>query len=158
MTSKDNHYNRYGEKDVRPGHFQHGGGIGALYRGDDHAAIISMPTYEDEYGMTREEDVQEVDWSHDTRSESSTEKHYGKGPKNWPSDERLRQMIAEKLFDSPQVDASCVEIEVQEGIVYLRGMVDTRAHKKAAEKCIEDVAGVIDIQNEIRIEKDRFNQ
>lgn len=153
MTSKDNHYNRYGEKDVRPGHFQHGGGTGSLYRGHDEAPMISMPTYEDEYGMTREEDYEDVDWSHDTRSESATEKHYGKGPKNWPSDAKIQQRVSDRLFLSQEVDARNIEIEVKEGCVYLRGTVSDRRQKKAAERWIENILGVQDIQNELTIHK-----
>lgn len=153
MSSKDNHYNRYGEKDVRPGHFQHGGGIGSLFHGHDETSIISMPTYEDEYGMTREEEYETVDWSHDTRSESSTEKHYGKGPKNWPSDERIQQKVSEQLFLSQEVDARNIEVEVKEGMVYLRGTVSDRRQKKAAERWIENISGVADIQNELTIRK-----
>ena len=36
MVRREGEVNRYGEKDVRPGHFQHGGGIGHLFHGEQH--------------------------------------------------------------------------------------------------------------------------
>lgn len=153
MSSKDNHYNRYGEKDVRPGHFQHSGGIGSLYRGHDEAPYISMPTFEDEFGMTREEEVVDIDWSHDPRSESFSEKHYGKGPRNWPSEESILQMVSERLFFSQEVDARDIEIRFKDGTIILKGTVPDRRQKKAAERWIENIPGVEDIQNLLELRK-----
>lgn len=153
MTSKDHHFNRYGERDVRPGHFRHAGGQGSLYRGHDELPLISMPTYEDELGMTREEEINNVDWSDDPRSESFSERHYGKGPRNWPSQERILQMASERLFFSQDVDAQNIEIRFDDGVLSLKGDVADRGQKKAAEECVESVPGVIDVQNELKIKK-----
>lgn len=153
MTNKDHQYNRYGERDVRPGHFQHGGGQGSLYRGQDSSPYLSMPTFEDEYGMTREEEFHEVGWSEDPRSESFGERHYGKGPRNWPSDEKITQRVLEGLYFSREVDAREIEVRVESGKVYLTGSVADRKQKKAAENVIENISGVVDVQNELMIRK-----
>lgn len=151
MARKEEHYNRYGEKDVRPGHFQHGGGIGSLYSGHPTTSQISMPTYQDEYGMNRNDEP--LEWSHDPRSEAAHEKHYGKGPRAWLTPERIKERVSEALYFSPEVDASDIDIEIEEGCVVLRGIVDDRKQKKAAERRIENIPGVDDVRNELRIRR-----
>ncbi len=80
--------------------------------------------------------------------------HSGKGPKGYKrSDERIREEVCETLTRSPSVDASDIEVEVQEGCVHLKGTVNTRHLKRLAETCIENVAGIDDIQNELRVKK-----
>jgi osmotically-inducible protein OsmY len=79
--------------------------------------------------------------------------HYGKGPKGYQrSDDRLKELICERLHDDPQIDPSEVTINVQGGKVTLEGTVDSRQTKNA----IEDVAeqfGVQDVQNNLRVQR-----
>ena len=79
--------------------------------------------------------------------------HYGKGPKGFQrSDERLKELICERLRDDPEIDPSEVTINVQGGKVTLEGTVDSRHAKNA----IEDVAeqfGVQDVQNNLRVQR-----
>ena len=79
--------------------------------------------------------------------------HRGKGPKGYQrSDERLKEMICERLRDDPEIDPSEVTITVQGGKVTLEGTVDSRHAKNA----IEDVAeqfGVQDVQNNLRVQR-----
>lgn len=80
--------------------------------------------------------------------------HSGKGPKGYKrSDDRIKEEVCEALSRSPQVDASEIEVSVQEGTVTLSGIVDSRAAKREAENCIEHLSGVEDVHNEIRIKK-----
>ena len=77
--------------------------------------------------------------------------HTGKGPKGYRrSDERIREEVCEVLFHSPKVDASDVEVSVKEGLVTLSGTVKNRYAKREAEICIENLAGVEDVSNELR--------
>ena len=79
--------------------------------------------------------------------------HHGKGPKGYQrSDERIKELICERLHDDPQIDPSEVTINVQGGKVTLEGTVDSRQTKNA----IEDVAeqfGVQDVQNNLRVQR-----
>ncbi len=77
---------------------------------------------------------------------------FGKGPKGYKrSDERIREEVNEALYRDYHVDASEIEVDVKEGIVTLSGSVDSRQSKRSAEECIENLAGVIDVHNRIRI-------
>jgi osmotically-inducible protein OsmY len=136
MTSKDDHINRYGEAHARPA------------RGK-----VSLRTaYEDELGMTRDEAYEEeVDWSHDPRSESAREKHYGKGPKGWLPDASIKQKVSVALYLSPDVDASEIEVKVEQGCVILDGSVKNRRQKRSAEECIENLPDVADVLNRLVI-------
>ena len=79
----------------------------------------------------------------------------GKGPKNWTrSDERIREDVCELLCDHPHIDASEIEVLVKEGEVTLVGMVGHRRTKRLAEDVAEEVRGVKDIHNQLRVKKD----
>lgn len=80
--------------------------------------------------------------------------HAGKGPKGYHrSDERIKEDVSEALFQNYQVDATDIEVQVVDACVFLRGNVDSREVKKLAEHAVEAVAGVEDVQNELRIVK-----
>lgn len=77
---------------------------------------------------------------------------FGKGPKGYKrSDERIREEVSEALYRDYHVDASEIEVDVKDGIVTLSGTVDSRQSKRAAEECIENLTGVSDVHNRIRI-------
>lgn len=78
----------------------------------------------------------------------------GKGPKDYKrSDARIYEDVCEALLNDRHVDASDIEVEVQAGLVTLRGTVENRIMKKEAESCIEDVSGVEDILNLLQIQQ-----
>ena len=78
--------------------------------------------------------------------------HFGKGPKNWTrSDERIKEDVCEALSYNPYVDASDIDLTVQNGVVHLTGWVNSREEKKEAEKCAEGILGVKDLQNELHM-------
>lgn len=78
--------------------------------------------------------------------------HYGKGPRNWNrSDKNIRNDVCEALYFHPEIDASEIEVKVQDGIVILSGAVRSRGVKKLIENCAESVSGVRDIRNEIQL-------
>lgn len=77
----------------------------------------------------------------------------GRGPKGWKrSDERLYEDACEALAESPLVDASGVSVSVEAQVIILKGTVENRRMKVAAEECVEFLAGVEDVRNELRIE------
>jgi osmotically-inducible protein OsmY len=77
----------------------------------------------------------------------------GKPPKGYQrSDDRLRELICERLMEDGRIDASEVEIEVQGGRVTLNGSVDSRMAKYQIEDVIEQF-GVDDVQNNLRVSR-----
>ena len=88
------------------------------------------------------------------RSQSGYQSHIGKGPKNWQrSDERIREEVCEALARHPEIDATEVDIRVQSGEVTLTGIVTDRRAKRVAEDVAEDVFGVKDVTNQIKVDK-----
>lgn len=76
----------------------------------------------------------------------------GLGPKNYRrSNERIREDVCELLTLDDFIDASDVEIVVNEGVVVLSGTVRDRTAKRRAEAIAESVRGVIDVQNNLRL-------
>jgi osmotically-inducible protein OsmY len=68
------------------------------------------------------------------------------------SDERLRETICERLTDDPRIDASEIEIDVQQQKVTLRGSVGDRRTKYAVEELVEGT-GARDIENQLRVRR-----
>lgn len=78
----------------------------------------------------------------------------GRGPRNYQrSDERVREDVNERLTADPRVDASDIDVRVQNGEVTLTGTVDERRTRRLAEEIIEDMPGVRDVHNELRVNK-----
>jgi hypothetical protein len=89
----------------------------------------------------------------------------GRGPKNYKrSDPRIQEDVCDRLTADPQIDASEIEVSVQDGEVTLDGCVDDRSIKRAAEDCIEALPGVIQVHNRLRVqsaaarERNRFSE
>lgn len=86
-----------------------------------------------------------------SRQDMSTS-HVGKGPKGWKrSDDRIKEDVCEALERNSHVDASEIEVDVEGGLVILRGSVQDRRQKRMAEGAVEFLPGVHDVRNEISI-------
>ena len=89
----------------------------------------------------------------DDRGGSGQGLHRGKGPKGYQrSDERLQEMISERLREDPHIDASEVTVTCQNGTITLEGTVDSRHTKNAIEDVAEQL-GVEDVQNNLRVQR-----
>lgn len=78
----------------------------------------------------------------------------GRGPKGYVrSDERIREDVSDRLSLDDEVDASDIEVRVAEGEVTQEGSVPTRSMKHRAENLADDVAGVKDVHNRLRVTK-----
>lgn len=76
----------------------------------------------------------------------------GRGPRGYRrSDERIWEDVCEHLTHASSVDASDLEVTVQQGEVTLEGFVASREEKRAAEDISEWVAGVVDVHNRLRL-------
>ena len=92
-------------------------------------------------------------WSGAGRHDNYTrESHRGRGPKNWRrSDERILEMINEHLTDHDDVDATDIEVTVQDAEVTLTGLVTSRRQKRIAEDIAWSCGGVHDVHNRLTI-------
>ena len=78
--------------------------------------------------------------------------HAGRGPRGYQrSDERIREELNERLTAHGLIDATDVECRVVNGEVTLSGFIDSRAAKRAAADLAEDIYGVRQVQNELRV-------
>jgi len=82
--------------------------------------------------------------------------HYGRGPKNYKrSDQRIEEEINDRLTAHSGIDASEMEVKVQNGEVTLTGTVDDRNGKRMAEDLVENVQGVTQIHNQLRVQNNQ---
>lgn len=83
------------------------------------------------------------------RDEYQSQKSFiGKGPKGYRrADGRIREEVCEALTRSREVDATNIEVDVNNGVVTLKGSVPYRNMKKEAEWCTEELPGVEDVFN-----------
>ncbi len=76
----------------------------------------------------------------------------GKGPKGYQrSDERVREDVSDILERNGELDASEIEVVVVAGEVTLQGEVTDRRGKRLAEDLIEDLPGVKQVHNRLRV-------
>jgi hypothetical protein len=78
--------------------------------------------------------------------------HRGRGPSGYVrSDERIKEDISDRLTDYDYIDATNISVEVSGGEVTLSGTVDSRYEKRLAEDLAEDVSGVRNVENRVRV-------
>lgn len=70
-------------------------------------------------------------------------------------DERIHAKVMQRLAEDWYVDAGDIAVSVENGEVRLTGSVDNRSEKRLAEDCADDVAGVRDVVNSLRIREAR---
>lgn len=107
----------------------------------------AAPSYDDELSLwERAKREAKHGW------EKVKESFAGKGPKGYKrSDERIREDVCEQLSLHPGIDASEIEVSVRDGEVILTGSVAQRHMKRLAEDVCEDISGVADVSNQIRV-------
>ena len=78
----------------------------------------------------------------------------GKGPKGYRrSDERIQEELSDRLTADPDIDASEMTVTVRQGEVTLEGSVCERSMKHAAEDLAEEISGVSEVHNRLRVER-----
>jgi hypothetical protein len=76
----------------------------------------------------------------------------GKGPRSYKrTDKRILEDINDWMCDNPYLDASDIEVSVKEGEVVLMGTVEDRKAKRMAADISENVSGVQNVANKLRI-------
>ena len=93
------------------------------------------------------------DWPERARfGETGTGPHAGRGPRGYQrADERIREDVCDRLCEHGYVDASLIEVTVQNGEVTLVGTVSERPEKRMAEDAAESVPGVREVHNQLRV-------
>lgn len=136
--------NRFGERRIRHDAYQ-----------DDQYRNHYDPTYEDVTGRRHPyEHGGRNRWSDDIRSESSRESHFGKGPRGYKrSSERIKDEACEILARDFELDASDIEVDVKDEVITLSGEVSSRRDKRIAEILVENISGVHDVHNQLRIKR-----
>ncbi|MEO6584182.1 MAG: BON domain-containing protein [Ferruginibacter sp.] len=78
--------------------------------------------------------------------------HSGKGPKGYTrTDERLKDDINDRLYHDSYIDASDVEITVENGEATLTGTVDSKNAKRRIEDIVEGITGIKDVENKLKV-------
>ena len=83
--------------------------------------------------------------------------HRGRGPKGYRrSDERIKEDVNDRLSDDYYLDASDVEVMVENTEVTLTGTVRSRNDKRRAEDLAESVSGVTNVENRLRVKQHAY--
>jgi osmotically-inducible protein OsmY len=78
----------------------------------------------------------------------------GKGPKGYQrSKEQIVEEASQRLQRHGEIDASDIEVSCEDGVLTLKGEVEDRQTKRAAEECVESIYGIGDVMNELRIKR-----
>jgi osmotically-inducible protein OsmY len=90
----------------------------------------------------------------DNRRRRSQGMFAGKGPKGYQrSDLRIKEDVNQALTRDADVDATEIEVTVDAGDVTLTGTVADRDQKRAAEDALEQIDGIKDIHNQLRVSR-----
>jgi osmotically-inducible protein OsmY len=93
-------------------------------------------------------------WSTDEGRMEFRDQRWGRGPKGYQrSDSRIHEEVCDRLTYS-NVDAENIEVTVTSAEVTLSGTVRDRWDKRRAEDLVEEVAGVREVHNSIRVTRD----
>ncbi len=78
----------------------------------------------------------------------------GRGPRSYKrSDERIKEEINDRLTDDYNLDATDIDVEVNDRDVVLNGTVSSRYDKRRAEDIAEYVSGVNNVENRLRVNR-----
>jgi hypothetical protein len=82
-----------------------------------------------------------------------------RGPKGYRrSDDRIREDVSDRLGENPWLDCSEVEVTVSNGEVTLTGSVKSRQEKFLLEEIADDVSGVSEVHNQVRVKREQQQQ
>jgi len=79
-----------------------------------------------------------------------------RGPKGYKrSDDRIREDVNDRLSEQDRFDCSEIEVQVASGEVTLIGSVSSRHEKFLAEEIADDVNGVTEVHNQLRVRREQ---
>ncbi|MBT1703425.1 BON domain-containing protein [Chryseosolibacter indicus] len=129
------------------------GSIGYLNNGPDYEQNAG---YRDRYNRLTTGQWPEIESAERSRNKNRDQSasHKGKGPRSYSrSDTRIHEDINDALYEDRYVDASDIEVVVENGEVTLLGQVDDRQAKRRAEDIAESVSGVKHLENRLRVRR-----
>jgi len=95
---------------------------------------------------------QNQNWQQGRSNQGQSGQYSGKGPKNYQrNDDRIREDVCEMLTQHGSIDASEIEVQVSNGEVTLSGSVSSRQEKRMAEEAIENLGGIKDVNNQLKV-------
>ncbi|MCD6011970.1 MAG: hypothetical protein K0Q79_1832 [Flavipsychrobacter sp.] len=81
--------------------------------------------------------------------------HKGKGPKGYQrSAERIKEDLNDLLMDDGVLDASNIEVTIENNEVILSGTVASREEKRRAEDLAESITGVNNVENRLHVSRE----
>jgi hypothetical protein len=142
---------RIAEEDTRFGGREPGGhGPGVENMAPPRVGYSTSPSRRDDHEMGH---GQFLGGTYRTATPSRVERPTGRGPKGYQrGDDRIRADICDRLMQG-WMNAEDVEVQVKDGNVTLSGTVRGRDEKRAIEDLAEEVLGVKDVTNNIRINR-----
>jgi osmotically-inducible protein OsmY len=85
--------------------------------------------------------------------DEGSQSHRGRGPRGYQrSDQRILEDVNDRLTEDQHVDASEIDVRVENREVTLSGTVRSRFEKRHAEDVAESVSGVAHVQNNLRVQ------
>lgn len=67
------------------------------------------------------------------------------------SDDNIYDLVKRRLANDPVVKGGALDVDVKQGVVTLRGSVETEKQRGKAEKLVKKVSGVRSVNNELRV-------
>ena len=124
------------------GYFGHGGIPKTPWRGESERERDELV-----YGIGNPQEREPGRWGEQRLGEFR-----GRGPKGYRrSDERIKEDVCQCLTDDSHIDASNIDVTVNDREVVLSGSVESRFEKRHAEDLIERLPGVRDVINSLRV-------
>lgn len=78
----------------------------------------------------------------------------GRGPRGYRrADDQIRNDVCDRMWEHPRLDASDIDVRVEDAEVILEGTVTSREAKREAEAVAESAPGVEDVRNELRVRR-----
>jgi osmotically-inducible protein OsmY len=135
---------------------------GPGYRGVGYYSVMYLGSTRGEGESRGDFDQREVDygqgqgagaaWTGGRQQAGMSGGFAGRGPKGYQrSDQRIEEEINDRLMADDRIDASEIEVKVKSGEVTLTGTVDDREAKRRAEDVADQVMGVADVMNQLKV-------
>src|SRR5688500_1769608 len=169
FEDESRHFNdRWQNSYSGPGYQRFGGGPRDEYGGSDNPFLGEHPlmragsTYDS--GYFGHGNIPKTPWLGEAQGRQHEEQMYGtsqerqlgefrgRGPRGYRrSDERIKEDVCQCLTDDSHIDASNIDVTVNDREVVLSGTVESRFEKRHAEDLIERLPGVRDVINSLRV-------
>jgi hypothetical protein len=89
----------------------------------------------------------------------STGRYSGVGPSSYTrSDDRIEEDVNERLTWHGDIDATDIQVDVNDGVVTLDGQVNSRWEKRMAEDVADSVSGVWDVDDKLNVRNKNRSQ